>query len=142
MAGSQRAFHVTPIRVLIAERSEVLRAALREYVVRHGHDIAVVGTAGDSDDAIRQAMSTRPDVIVTDLSMQQDADVQFAKRIHEAVPHARMVFVSGPGSSIPKQLREYGVCLVMRREELAGQLLEVIRSCGHGAVSDCRQVAQ
>ncbi len=54
------------IRILIADASEDLRALLAD-VIDAEEDLAVVGAAGDGQEALALARSEHPDVLVTDL---------------------------------------------------------------------------
>lgn len=56
------------IRVLLADDQELVRSAFA-MLVRSAADMAVVGEAGDGDEAVRLARSCRADVVVMDIRM-------------------------------------------------------------------------
>lgn len=121
---------MTPIRVVLAERSAVLRAALREYIARHGSDIAVVGEAGDVEEAAQQAAAHSSDVLLLDLHLPGGKGWEAARRIKEAAPGTCIILVSArPAGLAPEKTKERGIC-VLEEDRLAGSLLETIRSCG------------
>jgi two-component system, NarL family, response regulator NreC len=55
-------------RVLVADDHRLVRAGLR-MLIETQSDLQVVGEANDGDEAIRQAKSLRPDLVLLDLSM-------------------------------------------------------------------------
>ncbi|MFQ5872859.1 MAG: response regulator transcription factor [Dehalococcoidia bacterium] len=122
-----------PIRIVLAESNAVLRAAFREYLHRHGQDIEIVGETGDADEAVRQALANKPDVVVLDLGLRERTGWESAKRIHEAAPESRICLVSlGPTGLSPEQMKEHGVCGVLEKHRLATSLVEMIRECAAG----------
>ena len=57
-----------PIRILLADDHAVLRAGLR-MLLSAEPDLEVVGEAGDGQQALEQAATLQPDVILLDLTM-------------------------------------------------------------------------
>lgn len=55
-----------PLRVLICDDNDMLRAVLAE-VVEAQPDLTLAGSAADADEAIRLAVARRPHVVVLDL---------------------------------------------------------------------------
>jgi DNA-binding NarL/FixJ family response regulator len=68
------------IRVLLVDDQALLRAGLR-MLLESEDDIAVVGEAGDGEEAISLAHETRPDVVLMDISMPGLDGVEATKRI-------------------------------------------------------------
>ncbi len=68
------------IRVLIVDDQALLRAGLR-VLLESEDDIAVVGEAGDGEEAISLARATRPDVVLMDIRMPVLDGVEATKRI-------------------------------------------------------------
>jgi DNA-binding NarL/FixJ family response regulator len=68
------------IRVLLVDDQALLRSGLR-LLLENEEDIAVVGEAGDGEEAIFLARETRPDVVLMDISMPRLDGVEATKRI-------------------------------------------------------------
>jgi DNA-binding NarL/FixJ family response regulator len=68
------------IRVQLVDDQPLLRAGLR-LLLESEEDIAVVGEAGDGEEALSVASETRPDVVLMDVSMPRLGGVEATKRI-------------------------------------------------------------
>lgn len=109
------------IRILIVDDSESIRLQLRRLVERNP-DWVVCGEAIDGREAILQALSGGPDVILLDYRLPILNGLQAAREISRLVPAARILLCSMHCSSdLFMAAREAGI---------------------HGAVSKCdgRQV--
>jgi DNA-binding NarL/FixJ family response regulator len=78
------------IRVLIADDQKVIRDGVAT-ILSLLPEFEVVGTAIDGDDAVRQTLNTRPDVVLMDLSMPGCDGVTATRRILEAEPGVRII---------------------------------------------------
>jgi len=70
----------TPIRVLIADDQKVVRDGLA-MLLGLLDGIEVVGTAVDGADAIRQAQTADPDIVLMDLNMPTVDGVEATRRL-------------------------------------------------------------
>jgi DNA-binding NarL/FixJ family response regulator len=68
------------IRVLLVDDQVLLRAGLR-LLLESEDDMAVIGEAGNGEEAISLTRETRPDVVLMDISMPRLDGVQATKRI-------------------------------------------------------------
>lgn len=78
-----------PIRVLIADDHELVRAGIRTVLDR-APGISVVGEAGSADEVVRRAGDCDPEVVLLDLRMP-GGGLQAAERLRAAVPKAKIV---------------------------------------------------
>ncbi|MEU6715680.1 response regulator transcription factor [Nonomuraea sp. NPDC046802] len=78
------------IRVLVADDQEAARDALR-LILDGEPDIEVVAVAADGAEAVRQALSRRPDVAVMDLRMPQMDGIAAIRRLSAVEPAPRVL---------------------------------------------------
>jgi DNA-binding NarL/FixJ family response regulator len=81
-------------RVHIVDDAEDLRDLLRFGLERSAH-LEVVGEAVDGIDAVEQARVLQPDLVFLDVAMPRMDGLQALPLIREAVPHVRVVVLSG-----------------------------------------------
>jgi DNA-binding NarL/FixJ family response regulator len=82
-----------PIRVLIADDQKVVRDGLA-MLLGLLEGIEVIGTAVDGADAVRQAMTADPDIVLMDLNMPTVDGVEATRRLVESGARARVVVLT------------------------------------------------
>jgi len=82
------------IRILIADDHILIRKGLCQ-VVKHEHDMEVVGEADDGSAAIDMVESLHPDVVLMDIVMPGLNGIQAAERIIRNHPSVKILFLSG-----------------------------------------------
>jgi DNA-binding NarL/FixJ family response regulator len=83
------------VRVVIAEDSLLVRAAVVRLLVEAG--VEVVGEAGDGDDLVRKVRAHRPDVAIIDIRMPPehvDEGLQAARAIRQELPDVGILLLS------------------------------------------------
>ncbi|MGD9046892.1 MAG: response regulator transcription factor [Anaerolineae bacterium] len=81
------------IRILIADDHAIVRKGLRA-VLRNVPDIQVVGEAATGWEAISEAESLQPDVVLMDLVMPELDGIEAILRINAAQPEARILVLT------------------------------------------------
>lgn len=86
------------IRVLIADDHAMVRMGLASLLGTEP-DIGVVGEAEDGEDAVKKAVSLKPDVVIMDLVMPKMDGAEATARIMNILPQTRIVLLTTYGSA-------------------------------------------
>ena len=84
---------MTKIRVLVADDHTIVRQGL-VGILKASADMEVVAEASDGNEAVEKSLKTKPDVVVLDVSMPRLSGIEAARRIHEALPAARILVLT------------------------------------------------
>ena len=84
---------VPPIRVLIVDDHAVVRQGLKAFL-RVQDDIEFVGEAADGDEAVTQARSVQPDVILMDLVMPGMDGVETMRQLSAAGVDSKVIVLT------------------------------------------------
>jgi DNA-binding NarL/FixJ family response regulator len=71
---------VSPVRVVVADDHEVVRAGFAELLDTQP-DFTVVGTAADGEEAVRVCTSVRPDAVLMDVRMPVMDGIEATRRL-------------------------------------------------------------
>jgi NarL family two-component system response regulator LiaR len=83
----------SPIRVLIVDDHEIVRKGIRALLATK-RDIQVVGEASDGAEAVTQAQTLRPDIILMDLMMPKMNGIEATREITAGQPGARVLVLT------------------------------------------------
>jgi len=81
------------IRVLIADDQALFRRGL-SVVLGASSDIAVIGEAGDGEEAVAKAAELVPDVVLMDVRMPGLGGIEAARRIRRALPATKVLMLT------------------------------------------------
>src|SRR5271169_7219441 len=84
---------ITPARILIADDHEAARSAIRSELHRR-HDFKVCGEASNGEEAVQQALSLNPDLIILDVMMPIKGGFAAAEEIKKAQPTIPILLIS------------------------------------------------
>ena len=123
-----------PIRVLLADDHTMVRRGMRDFLSLHD-DLKIVGEAADGAEAIEQAASLRPDVVVMDLLMPGVDGIEATVRIKAANPDVEIVAIT----SFVEEARivaalEAGASGFLLKDAEADELAAAIRAAASGEV--------
>ena len=86
------------IRVLIADDHAVVRIGLTALFEAE-RDMAVVGNAKNGNEAVAQALTSHPDVVIMDLRMPQTDGVTATQRLLARLPDVKVLILTSFGES-------------------------------------------
>lgn len=130
------------IRVLVVDDHAVVRRGLKLFLDLQ-EDIAVVGEAVDGGDALEQAGTLRPDVIVMDLVMPKMDGIEATRAVAETCPETKVLVLSSFGDEerVVPVLRAGAAGYLMKNSE-PEQLAQAIRTVHAGGSILCTEAAQ
>ena len=116
------------INILVADDHAMMRAGLR-MLIDAQLDMAVVGEAGDGREAIEQAKSLHPDLVLLDLSMPGLGGIPAIELLRKEAPGARvLVLTMHEDSEYLRQALEAGASGYLVKRAADTELLAAIRA--------------
>ncbi|HKO74235.1 MAG TPA: response regulator transcription factor, partial [Gaiellaceae bacterium] len=120
------------IRVLIVDDHAVVRAGLR-LLLDAEKDIETVGEAGDAREAIFEARSTKPDVVLMDVVLGGKSGIEVTPELLHEHPEAKVLILSMQDD--PRYVREAfaaGACGYVLKEAADAELVSAVREVARG----------
>jgi DNA-binding NarL/FixJ family response regulator len=121
-------------RIVIAEDNEIYRSTL----IRMLKDFEIVGEAKDGEQVKDVVRSTRPDLLILDLSMPKISGIEVARQLRRHFQSLKiLVLTMYESEELLKEALEAGVDGYCLKDEGREKLLEVIDHilAGHSYVS-------
>ncbi len=84
---------MTPVRVLLVDDDDLMRAGLRS-VLSSDETIEVVGEAGDGRAAVQQVSEVRPEVVLMDVRMPNLDGISATREVLAARPEIKVVILT------------------------------------------------
>ena len=128
----------TPIRVVVADDSYLIREAMREVLARLDA-IEVVGTVADGEALLALVDAESPDVVITDIRMPpagDDEGIRVARRLRETRPDVGVIVLSQYAGAA------YALALLEEGAEGRGYLLKERVHDGNELLAAIEVVAQ
>lgn len=117
---------VNSLRVLVVDRSPLIREALRA-VLEAGPDVQVVASTDDCAEAIRLAAECEPAVAIIDAQLQE-VDLRAARTFHLSRPEIGIVAFSGfDRRPTEVQLRQMGIAEYLVKGAHIGRVVDAVR---------------
>ena len=122
-------------RLLIADDHELVRHGIRS-VLRAERGWAVVGEAEDGQEAVRKALTLRPDLIILDITMPLLDGLEVTRQIRDGLPDAKVLILTMHESSqMIRRVLEAGARGYVLKSELAAQLVKAAKAVLHGELA-------
>jgi two-component system response regulator NreC len=120
------------IRVLIVDDHAVVRTGLR-LLLESVEDIEVVGEAGTANDAIVEARSSQPDVILMDVVMPGASGIDATPQLLREEPDAKVLILSMEDDpSYVRQAFAAGAAGYVLKEAADAELVAAVREVASG----------
>jgi DNA-binding NarL/FixJ family response regulator len=121
-------------KVLIVDDHPSVREGLASRISRQD-DLQVCGEAADIADALEAVETTRPDVVVVDISLKTGNGIDLIKRIKARDGSIRMLaFSMYPDSLYAERALRAGALGYINKENTTGRILDAIRSVRDGEI--------
>ena len=122
------------IRLLLADDHTVLRESMAT-ALRASGDCVVVAEAGDGVTAIEQALATRPDVAIVDISMPRLNGIEVVRRLTAELPKTRvLVLTMHEEDEYVLHVVRAGAAGYLLKHAATAELLTAVRELAAGGV--------
>ena len=128
-------------RTLVVDDHPLTRAALVGLLEQH--DFAVVGEAGDGEEAIGRARELQPDLVLLDLSMPGLGGLDALPRLRAAAPRCEVVVLTASGTeeNLLAAIRA-GAAGYLLKTESPERIAEFLDGVAHGEAALSGEVAR
>lgn len=89
-----------PIRVLLADDSELVRRGVRSVLATVATDFCVVGEADSVAQAVQECLRHTPDVVLLDVRLPDGSGLEACRQILERLPATRVIVLTAHASDI------------------------------------------
>jgi two-component system response regulator NreC len=125
---------VSPIRLLLVDDQDIVRAGLRSLLERHP-DMEVVGEAASGREAIALAQELQPDVVLMDITMPETNGAEATRRIKELAPEIHVLALTiHEDEAYFFEMLNAGACGYIPKRASPDDLLAAIRIAAAGDV--------
>lgn len=115
-----------PSRVLVAEDYQEWRRQIRSLLGGHP-EIEIVCEVADGAQAVEKALELTPDVILMDIGLPVLNGIEASRRIHEANPRLKIIFLSQEKSSdVVEAALDTGAMGYLNKADAAAELTRAI----------------
>jgi DNA-binding NarL/FixJ family response regulator len=123
-----------PIRIIILDNHTLVRAGMR-LIIESRPGMQVIGEAGNLSDGLAIISSLKPDVILLELNLTEQANTEIISSILKNADKSRLILVTGTSNStIIQQAVEEGVAGVIFRTQSPDILIKAIEKVNAGEV--------
>jgi DNA-binding NarL/FixJ family response regulator len=121
------------ITVLLAEDHQIVREGFRA-LLKHEHDIEVVGEAENGRQAVQLTRKLRPAVVVMDIAMPLLNGLEATRQIRKDFPDTRVIILSAHSDhAYVEQVAELGASGFLLKQTSSDNLAPAIREAHKGS---------
>lgn len=131
---------MSPIRVLLVDDHAVVREGYRRLIEKHD-GIEVVAEAGDAASGYAAFKTSKPDVVIADISMPGRGGIDLVRQIRQLDPHARiLMFTMHADATYAQQTFRAGARGYITKSSPPDTLVSAIRSVYAGKTALCDEI--
>lgn len=120
------------IRILLADDHAVVRQGFK-LILNQQHDMEVIGEASQGREAVRFALTLRPDLVIMDIAMPEVNGVEATRRIIEQSPDCRILILSMHKDVVyVRETLRAGAKGYLLKESIDHDLLRAVRAVAGG----------
>jgi DNA-binding NarL/FixJ family response regulator len=114
-------------RVLLVDDHEILRVALKG-LLENDADLEVCGEAADAEEAYRQIVEERPDIVIVDVALKSGNGIDLVKRIKAKDPSIRLLVLSMYDSRLfAERALRAGASGYVNKQQPSEDIVEAVR---------------
>jgi DNA-binding NarL/FixJ family response regulator len=123
---------MTPIRILLADDQALFRESMRAFLDLQP-EFEVIGAAANGEEALRLAMTLKPQVVLMDVRMPIMDGVEATRRLHTTQPACRVIMLTtfDDDEYVFEALRS-GAAGYLLKDASAEKLFEAVRVAARG----------
>lgn len=120
-------------RILLVDDHTLVRQGLRSLLEREG--FTIVGEASDGMEAVQQARSLSPDIVVMDITMPSQNGLSASREIQKSLPTAKVILLTQHCEDMYiADALDAGVAGYVLKSQVSSDLLHAIRQVLSGHV--------
>ncbi|MGH3923296.1 MAG: response regulator, partial [Pseudonocardiaceae bacterium] len=85
---------VTPLRIVLVDDHEMVRAGLKAMLAGYYRQVRVVGEAGDAETARRVVAGLDPDVVLADVRLGRESGLELCRDLIAECPERKVVLLT------------------------------------------------
>jgi two-component system response regulator NreC len=125
---------MNPIRLMLVDDHEVVRAGLRSFLEAQG-DLQVVAEASSGEEALQQAQETQPDLVVMDITMPGMDGLEATRRLKQLLPQCQILALTvHEDKQYLFEMLAAGASGYVTKRAAAEELIAAIHAVAHGNV--------
>jgi NarL family two-component system response regulator LiaR len=130
--GERKGTQSDQIRLMIVDDHSMIRDGLKTFLLVY-RDLALVGEAGDGEEAVRLCDELRPDVVLMDLKMPGMDGVEATRAIRARQPQVQiLVLTSFADEALVAEAMQAGAIGYLLKDVSAPRLADAIREAHAG----------